>query len=157
MFDFATEQVRFVRVPCPKRGWTVRLHTRDVGKTVDDGSWWLKTKAERKKRPGRKRKHLSITSGQAKKRSRREAVFDRSRGLCQFGGCIKEATELHHIVPRHEGGTNVVGNLQGLCHTHHMNKHPEHKKLSALEQSYRCQRDDHEGLYPAMPLPAAFA
>lgn len=34
---------------------------------------------------------------------------------CQRTGRVTAATELDHIVPLHQGGTDDVRNLQGLC------------------------------------------
>jgi 5-methylcytosine-specific restriction protein A len=36
--------------------------------------------------------------------------------------CGAEATDVDHIVPRAEGGTDDDANLQSLCHRHHSRK-----------------------------------
>jgi 5-methylcytosine-specific restriction protein A len=54
----------------------------------------------------------------------REQVLARDKHLCQCGECRKEgrarpATEVDHIVPKAEGGTDSPGNLQAIntdCH-----------------------------------------
>jgi 5-methylcytosine-specific restriction protein A len=41
------------------------------------------------------------------------------RPVCESPGCDRPALDLHHIVPRRQGGTDDVSNLQGLCRAHH--------------------------------------
>jgi 5-methylcytosine-specific restriction protein A len=41
---------------------------------------------------------------------------------CQAAGRVKVATELDHIVPLHQGGTDRASNRQGLCHACHLSK-----------------------------------
>ncbi len=50
----------------------------------------------------------------------REAIHARDRG-CRFPGCSAPVhhTDLHHVVPRHEGGATLPDNLVALCRRHH--------------------------------------
>jgi hypothetical protein len=38
---------------------------------------------------------------------------------CRAQGRVEAATEVDHVVPLWEGGTNALANLQGLCHDCH--------------------------------------
>lgn len=38
---------------------------------------------------------------------------------CRWPGCPEAASDVDHIVPRSEGGTDDEDNLQGLCKHHH--------------------------------------
>ena len=42
--------------------------------------------------------------------------------VCRQPGCNELSTDVDHIVPRAEGGTDSMSNLQGLCHAHHSAK-----------------------------------
>ncbi len=46
--------------------------------------------------------------------------------LCLAAGLLTLAEEVDHIVPKSRGGTDELGNLQGLCG-------PHHKRKTALE------------------------
>lgn len=55
----------------------------------------------------------------------RKLVLQRDHGLCQCSRCqggsirVMQATEVHHIKPKSEGGTDDMGNLQAIhkdCH-----------------------------------------
>lgn len=143
----------FVRVRCPDDGWTVRVRARGVSDNLDTRPW-LKTRAERK---GCKAKRAR-TCGQSRHRFRRDRVFARTRGVCQFSGCPAKATEIHHVIPLRDGGTNALRNLQGLCYSHARAVHPEQNPRWSTNKSHGFRkRNDHEGLYPAIGLPAAFA
>ncbi len=55
----------------------------------------------------------------------RNAVFARDTKLCQV--CMKKniltpATEVDHIIPKSQGGTNTMDNLQAICKTCHKKK-----------------------------------
>ncbi|MBE3589998.1 MAG: HNH endonuclease [Firmicutes bacterium] len=41
---------------------------------------------------------------------------------CAVEGRVTPATDVDHIVPRSRGGTDVLDNLQPLCHRHHSEK-----------------------------------
>lgn len=53
---------------------------------------------------------------------RQEALY-RARLKCQNCGS-KYSLEVHHIVPRSEGGGDNLSNLRVLCHTCHKAQHP---------------------------------
>jgi len=44
-------------------------------------------------------------------------VLARDGGVCQIGGsgCLGAATAADHIVPRHAGGGDGMGNLRAAC------------------------------------------
>ena len=42
--------------------------------------------------------------------------------ICLGGGRTSLATELDHVLPLHQGGTDTVGNRQGLCAQCHLEK-----------------------------------
>jgi len=39
--------------------------------------------------------------------------------LCAVDGLVKAATDVHHLAPKREGGTDEESNLQALCHSCH--------------------------------------
>lgn len=48
----------------------------------------------------------------------REAVMRRDRGLCQLcleRGRITAAREVHHVIPKAQGGTDDLDNLTATC------------------------------------------
>lgn len=42
--------------------------------------------------------------------------------LCLAEGRTTLATDVDHIVPRRQGGSDEASNLQPLCHSHHSQK-----------------------------------
>jgi 5-methylcytosine-specific restriction endonuclease McrA len=54
----------------------------------------------------------------------RAATTARDQG-CRFPGCRMPATltDLHHVVPRSEGGPTLISNLVCLCRRHHVAVH----------------------------------
>jgi 5-methylcytosine-specific restriction protein A len=42
--------------------------------------------------------------------------------MCQRNGKIRLAVEVDHKIPLHQGGTDDMENLQGLCKEHHYKK-----------------------------------
>lgn len=55
----------------------------------------------------------------------RKAVLHRDRTLCQ--ACLSQmiftrATDVDHIIPKHQGGTDSLDNLQSLCYPCHQAK-----------------------------------
>lgn len=61
----------------------------------------------------------------------RRRVMQRDRYECQFDVtgkgliCGARATEVDHITPRAEGGTDDMENLMAICHQHHLAKTQE--------------------------------
>lgn len=56
---------------------------------------------------------------------KRLVILKRDCGLCQVclkAGRIEKATQVDHIVPRGEGGTNDEDNLQSICDDCHATK-----------------------------------
>ena len=51
----------------------------------------------------------------------RHSVFERDSYTCIF--CDMAATDVHHVVPRSQGGRNVIFNLVSLCRRCHMVHH----------------------------------
>lgn len=60
-------------------------------------------------------------------------VATRSDGRCEYtfasadhpgdGRCGETATDLHHLLPRSQGGRHTADNLVALCRAHHMHIH----------------------------------
>lgn len=46
--------------------------------------------------------------------------------MCEWGGCVELATDVDHIIPKTQGGTDAWENLQALCHPHHSRKTVTH-------------------------------
>ena len=42
--------------------------------------------------------------------------------ICTVPGCLQSSTDADHIVPKRDGGTDSMDNLQGLCKRHHSRK-----------------------------------
>lgn len=42
--------------------------------------------------------------------------------FCEEEGCDDLAIDVHHKIPKRDGGTNHRSNLQSLCHSHHSKK-----------------------------------
>ena len=49
----------------------------------------------------------------------------RGRGRCATPGCQHRGTRVDHVVPRSEGGSDGVANLQLLCDACHLEKTQE--------------------------------
>lgn len=62
------------------------------------------------------------------------------------GRCTNPATEVDHILPRHQGGTDHAANLQALCPTHHRAK--TQTEAATARWRHRNQRptEQHPGL-----------
>lgn len=39
--------------------------------------------------------------------------------VCEWAGCMKAATDVHHVVALRDGGSHAEDNLMALCHAHH--------------------------------------
>lgn len=64
----------------------------------------------------------------------RRAVLSRDRYRCQRPGCTHNRfLEVHHIVPRHQGGSNVIENLITFCGACHRMVH-QHRRLEISDQ-----------------------
>ncbi len=50
------------------------------------------------------------------------AAYIKAHPICCVPGCNQEATDVDHVIPLSEGGTNEWSNLQGFCHRHHSSK-----------------------------------
>src|SRR5690348_6406134 len=80
-------------------------------------------------------------------KKRKKELFERAKGRCEhrhvFSGylvrCRHEGTEPDHIVPRSKSHDDRLSNLQLLCHTHHVKKHPEKNKLHWRENGQKAQ------------------
>jgi hypothetical protein len=46
-------------------------------------------------------------------------VYARQEGKCGMPGCQRKIDHCHHVVPRHEGGSDLPDNRIGLCHECH--------------------------------------
>jgi hypothetical protein len=54
----------------------------------------------------------------------RRKVKRRDHGRCRMPGCTSTRNlDLHHIVPREQGGTHEIENLITLCESHHLAHH----------------------------------
>lgn len=49
-------------------------------------------------------------------------ILRRDEYTCAHAGCWAKATEVDHIRPKEDGGTDDPANLQAMCHTHHAEK-----------------------------------
>lgn len=70
-----------------------------------------------------------------------EAVKDLDKHRCRYWGCSSGNIEVHHIIPRSQGGPDKIWNLICLCPEHHRmitdRKITDVELLTALEsQSY---------------------
>ena len=65
----------------------------------------------------------SSSSGRRRLKNRRVRglIFGRTNGTC--ADCDDVATEIHHVLPSSQGGTNDPDNLIGLCGYHHKERH----------------------------------
>lgn len=62
-------------------------------------------------------------------RSARAAIMNRARYLCEHGGCLLPAKEVHHVVPLSDGGPRLKAtNLIALCEEHHRAAHRNLRK-----------------------------
>lgn len=75
-------------------------------------------------------------------------ILDRDRGQCQVGSprCTTIATEVDHIIPVFEGGTDDPHNLQAICSPcHRMKTNQEASRARARRLAPVWQRP-HPGL-----------
>ena len=64
-------------------------------------------------------------------------VLERDNHVCQ--NCHKEGNDVHHIIPRIEGGTATLDNLITLCHVCHMRIEPH---VTYAERIWRAREED---------------
>ncbi|MCK9995977.1 MAG: HNH endonuclease, partial [Candidatus Krumholzibacteria bacterium] len=70
-------------------------------------------------------------------RTRRE-VLARDQHRCQAPGCGRTRfLEVHHIKPRHQGGSNTTENLMTLCASCHRLWHERGLKVRESAPKYR--------------------
>lgn len=55
-------------------------------------------------------------------KARREKIIASQDGICKRANCGETATDVDHIIPLWCGGSNLDGNLEGLCHPCHLRK-----------------------------------
>lgn len=63
----------------------------------------------------------------------RRQVLAECGGICEVPGCPNRATEVDHIIPHSQGGSEARSNLRGICEPHHRVK-------SAEERNWRRKR-----------------
>lgn len=83
----------------------------------------LKSHADRQRPDRRRRDDQARPSASARGYGRRwqkiRLMYLARHPMCELSGCNKAAVDVHHIIPRRDGGSDAFGNLQALCHAHH--------------------------------------
>jgi hypothetical protein len=70
------------------------------------------------------RAHTGTRAKQTIPPALRRAILARDQHRCSVPGCMNATfLDLHHILPRSEGGDNVLANLHTLCGAHHRAVH----------------------------------
>jgi len=64
------------------------------------------------------KKHVRHVATREEYRELRREVL--KTGRCVVKDCATPATDCHHLIPRSLGGSDVLVNLVGMCHEHHM-------------------------------------
>lgn len=78
--------------------------------------------------------------------STRQRILTRDNHRCYINGCPLRASEVDHIVPRSQGGTNHDSNLAAICTHHHRTKTArEANKARRIKYSRLRQPDPHPG------------
>ena len=86
-------------------------------------NWYKKENKEWEKRQVKTSRRGSIVPPLSAEEKNR-LVVDIAHGKCEYPGCDSEyGLEVHHIIPRAEGGSNKQSNLIVLCPTHHRMAH----------------------------------
>lgn len=62
----------------------------------------------------------------------KDYVHSRQRGICGMPGCQKKIDHYHHVMPRHEGGSDLPNNIIGLCEECHSLVHTGKATISAV-------------------------
>lgn len=68
------------------------------------------------------RRGSSASRGYGYSWRRWRAMYLRSHRLCVIclrNGRVEPATDVHHIIPKRDGGLDIESNLQALCHSCH--------------------------------------
>ncbi len=87
----------------------------------------------------------------------RREVFTNARHKCETAGCNHTRfLEIHHIVPRSEGGGNDLQNLKLLCSSCHRLTHRSHHLVRDAHGSYKFRQGTKKGAAP-LRLPSQFA
>ncbi|MFD9893333.1 HNH endonuclease [Amycolatopsis sp. NPDC059027] len=69
----------------------------------------------------------------------------RSQGRCEVPGCESPASAVDHIIPRAEGGSDGLGNLQAICTQHHRQKTAQEAARGRMRRSGRRPTLKHPG------------
>ncbi|MCD6147627.1 MAG: HNH endonuclease [Thermoplasmata archaeon] len=86
-------------------------------------NWYKREYREREKREGKASRKRSVVPPLSSE-ERYRLIHDVAHHRCEFPGCnIEYGLEVHHIIPRSEGGSNKQSNLIVLCPTHHRMAH----------------------------------
>lgn len=75
----------------------------------------------------------------------RARVRRRSGGYCELPGCELPLSAVDHIIPRAEGGSDALDNLQGICSPHHDEKTQQEAARGRLRRSGRRPPKPHPG------------
>jgi RuvA, C-terminal domain/HNH endonuclease len=108
---------------------------------------------------GAKRDAAPVRATQDMPPATRRAGIRRDRGRCQVPGCAHtHFVDLHHVVPRSEGGGHEPSNLVTLCGAHHRAAHEGTLVVSGNAEAGFGFRHADGTAYGARPTaPVAFA
>jgi 5-methylcytosine-specific restriction protein A len=73
----------------------------------------------------------------------RADILRRDENMCQVcadSGRVSVATEVDHIIPKVEGGTDDPSNLQAICHTCHEGKTMMERRGGSISETRRFRR-----------------
>src|SRR5690554_3792717 len=70
-------------------------------------------------------------------------VLTRDNHTCYIGGC--KASEVDHVIPRSEGGTDNPSNLRAICNYHHRRK--------TAQEANRARKRKYDRRRPTEPHP----
>lgn len=130
---------RKITVPCGNCGGPVRRYPS----LMNEGRGWVFCSKACTDAKGDRRAGSNASNWRGGKRNFvRKTAYARDQGRCVICG-FSLVSDVHHITPRSEGGTDALGNLVTLCPNHHR---LVHAGIISVE-SYR--RSDEDG----MPTP----
>ena len=89
---------------------------------ADPGKCYCKQHAAKAAKAEQDRRGTSSQRGYGRCWQRLRLLVLARDPVCRHPGCTELSTDADHIVPRSQGGTDSLGNLQGLCHSHHSAK-----------------------------------